>query len=125
MDLSTLNQSLKEEESSSQRRSTHLRAAEDELNAFFRSSALGLTTLYRQGVAASKVSYEKGYAHALAHVLELWDKDRGWLKGYLQRRIEAIEASVDVSVFFGIIIIQIQHTASISTIIIHRQYQSS
>ncbi|TKY84534.1 hypothetical protein EX895_006436 [Sporisorium graminicola] len=93
MDLSNLRTSLREEEASGQRRSAHLRAAEDELNAFFRSSALGLTTLYRQGVAATKASYEKGYAHALAHVLELWDKDRDWLKGYLQRRIEAIEAA--------------------------------
>lgn len=93
MDLSNLRTSLREEEASSQRRTAHLRAAEDELNAFFRSSALGLTTLYRQGVAATKNSYEKGYAHALAHVLELWDKDRDWLKGYLQRRIEAIEAA--------------------------------
>ncbi|SPO27655.1 uncharacterized protein UTRI_04309_B [Ustilago trichophora] len=93
MDLSNLRTSLREEESSTLRRTSHLRAAEDELNAFFRSSALGLTTLYRQGVAASKASYEKGYAHALAHVLELWDKDRDWLKGYLQRRIEAIEAA--------------------------------
>lgn len=92
MDLSNLRTSLREEEVSGQRRTAHLRAAEDELNAFFRSSALGLTTLYRQGVAATKASYEKGYAHALAHVLELWDKDRDWLKGYLQRRIEAIEA---------------------------------
>ena len=95
MDLSNLRTSLREEEISSQRRTAHLRAAEDELNAFFRSSALGLTTLYRQGVAATKASYEKGYAHALAHVLELWDKDRDWLKGYLQRRIEAIEAAAD------------------------------
>lgn len=93
MDLSNLRTSLREEEVSGQRRTAHLRAAEDELNAFFRSSALGLTTLYRQGVAATKSSYEKGYAHALAHVLELWDKDRDWLKGYLQRRIEAIEAA--------------------------------
>ncbi|GAC93846.1 hypothetical protein PHSY_001411 [Pseudozyma hubeiensis SY62] len=93
MDLSNLRTSLREEEASSQRRTAHLRAAEDELNAFFRSSALGLTTLYRQGVAATKSSYEKGYAHALAHVLELWEKDRDWLKGYLQRRIEAIEAA--------------------------------
>ncbi|SJX63703.1 uncharacterized protein SRS1_14453 [Sporisorium reilianum f. sp. reilianum] len=93
MDLSNLRTSLREEEVSGQRRTAHLRAAEDELNAFFRSSALGLTTLYRQGVAATKASYEKGYAHALAHVLELWEKDRDWLKGYLQRRIEAIEAA--------------------------------
>ncbi|CDR87262.1 uncharacterized protein SPSC_00388 [Sporisorium scitamineum] len=93
MDLSNLRTSLREEEVSGQRRTAHLRAAEDELNAFFRSSALGLTTLYRQGVAATKASYEKGYAHALAHVLELWDKDQDWLKGYLQRRIEAIEAT--------------------------------
>lgn len=93
MDLSNLRTSLREEEVSSQRRTAHLRAAEDELNAFFRSSALGLTTLYRHGVAAAKSSYEKGYAHALAHVLELLDQDRDWLKGYLQRRIEAIEAA--------------------------------
>lgn len=91
MDLSNLHTSLRESEASSLRRTTHLRSAEDELNAFFRSSALSLTTLYRQGVAQSKASYEKGYAHALAHVLELWGEDKQWLKGYLQRRIEALE----------------------------------
>ncbi|SPC66587.1 uncharacterized protein UHOD_05334 [Ustilago sp. UG-2017b] len=93
MDLSNLSTSLRESESStSNRRQQHLRSAEDDLNAFFRSSALGLTTLYRQGVAGAKASYDKGYAHALAHVLELWQKDKAWLKGYLQRRIEALEA---------------------------------
>lgn len=97
MDLSNLRASLREEEASTRRRTSHLRAAEDELNGVFRTSALGLTTLYRQAVAASKASYEKGYAHALAHVLELCDNDRDWLKGYLQRRIEAIEAVEDES----------------------------
>ena len=97
MDLSNLHSSLREvgeglDESTSRRRANHLRSAEEDLNAHFRSSALQLTTLYRQAVSSSKASYEKGYAHALAHVLELCDADRNWLKGYLQRRIEAIEA---------------------------------
>lgn len=91
MDLSNLRTSLREDESSTLRRTRHLRSSEDELSAVFRSAATSLTTLYRQGVASNKASYEKGYAHALAHVLELWDKDRDWLKGYLQRRIEALE----------------------------------
>ncbi|PWY98218.1 hypothetical protein BCV70DRAFT_202003 [Testicularia cyperi] len=100
MDLSNLHTSLREvgeglDESTSRRRAAHLRAAEDDLNAHFRSSALQLTTLYRQAVSSSKASYEKGYAHALAHVLDLWDADRDWLKGYLQRRIEAIEVGND------------------------------
>lgn len=95
MDLSNLRTSLREEEASSLRRTAHLRAAEDELNSYFRASAVSLTTLYRQGVAGAKASYEKGYAHALAHVLELCDRDRDWLKGYLQRRIEALEATAD------------------------------
>lgn len=90
MDLSNLSTSL-HETSSSNRRTVHLRSAEDELNAVFRSSALGLTTLYRQGVTVAKTSYDKGYGDALAHVLELWEKDKGWLRGYLQRRIEALD----------------------------------
>lgn len=97
MDLSNLHTSLRESEASSLRRTAHLRSTEDELNAVFRASALSLTTLYRQGVSSSKASYEKGYAHALSHVLELWERDKGWLKGYIQRRIEAIEnANEDV-----------------------------
>lgn len=91
MDLSNLGTSLREDESSTLRRTRHLRSSEDQLSAVFRSAATSLTTLYRQGVASSKASYEKGYTHALAHVLELCDKDRDWLKGYLQRRIEALE----------------------------------
>ncbi len=49
MDLSNLRTSLREEEASTRRRTSHLRAAEDELNGVFRTSALGLTTLYRAG----------------------------------------------------------------------------
>lgn len=91
MDLSNLRNSLREDEASTLRRTRHLRSSEDELSAVFRSAATSLTTLYRQGVASNKASYEKGYAHALAHVLELWGRDKDWLKGYLQRRIEALE----------------------------------
>lgn len=92
MDLSNLRTSLDGlDESSSRRRAVHLDGIEHDLNTHFRASALQLTTLYRQAVTSSKSAYEKGYAHALAHVLELWDTDRDWLRGYIQRRIEAVE----------------------------------